>query len=113
MGALQQQLDSATLYAQKGLSLAKNINYKKGIADCYLVLQEIYNKQRNFSQAIQYTLDGLAVKVGSESVATNACGNSLSFFSSFSIVKLVQVSRAAYATYKKFVYLGIEPISVI
>src|SRR5688572_7323410 len=61
LGLLQQQLDSATLYAQKGLSLAKNINYKKGVANCYLALEWIYGQQGNFSQAIQYTLDALAL----------------------------------------------------
>jgi signal transduction histidine kinase len=61
LGSLQQQLDSATWYAQKGLSLSKNINYKKGIADCYLLFEGIYGQQGNFSQAIKYTLDALSI----------------------------------------------------
>ena len=64
LGTLEQQTDTAVLYAQKGLSLAKNISYEKGVADCYLALQGIYGQQENFSQAIQYTLNALAIYEG-------------------------------------------------
>ena len=56
----QGEVDSMNKYANQGLALSERIDYKKGIADCYLLFARI-NFQSNISRAIQYALDALAI----------------------------------------------------
>ncbi len=56
----QTEIDSMTTYATQGLALSESIDYKKGVADCYLVFARI-NFQNNISRSIQYCLDALAI----------------------------------------------------
>ena len=51
--------DSAFKYVQRGLMLSEKLNYKKGKADCLLVLSIIFSRQMNFSSVIQYALAAL------------------------------------------------------
>ena len=51
--------DSAFAYVQKGLMLSEKLNYKKGMADCYMVLALIFFRELNMSGAIQYALASL------------------------------------------------------
>ena len=51
--------DSAFTYLQKGLQLSEKLNYKKGKADCFMVLALIFFKELNMSGAIQYSLASL------------------------------------------------------
>ena len=46
-------------YANQGLALSKKINYKKGEANCNLVLASLYSQNGYFIQAIQYALAAL------------------------------------------------------
>ena len=63
--AIQQtQFDSAVIYAQQGLSLAKKINYIKGEGDCLWILGSSNGKLKNFSLAIQYGLEALKIYTG-------------------------------------------------
>ena len=53
--------DSAFTYVQKGLLLSEKLNYKKGKADCLLVLALIFIRQLNMSGTIQYGLASLNI----------------------------------------------------
>jgi signal transduction histidine kinase len=53
--------DSMFLYAEKGLSLARKINYKKGEGDCLWVISEAYYFQENYGEAIRSDLESLRV----------------------------------------------------
>jgi len=57
LGMLQTQFDSVIKYVQRGLSLAEEIKYKKGTADCQLVLGSAHGARGNFSQAIEQLLN--------------------------------------------------------
>jgi two-component system NtrC family sensor kinase len=48
-------------YAQRGLLLARKINYKKGEAECLWVLASCYLYHGNYSSGIQYLLDALDI----------------------------------------------------
>jgi signal transduction histidine kinase len=58
LGNNQSQIDSGIKYAQQGLSLAKKLNYRKGQANCFLVLAKFSD---NISLAIQYSLNALEI----------------------------------------------------
>ncbi len=51
--------DSAFKYIQRGLMLSEKLNYKKGKADCLLVLSIIFSRQMNLSSVIQFALAAL------------------------------------------------------
>jgi hypothetical protein len=53
--------DSMFLYAEKGLSLARKINYKKGEGDCLWVISEAYYFQENYGEAIRSDLESLRI----------------------------------------------------
>ena len=53
--------DSAFKYVQQGLLLSEKLNYRKGKADCLLVLAQIFSKQLNMSGVIQYGLSSLNI----------------------------------------------------
>ena len=55
------QPDSIFLYGEKGLSLARKINYKKGEGDCLWVISESYYFQQNYGESIRYNLESLRV----------------------------------------------------
>ncbi len=55
------QPDSMFLYGEKGLSLARKINYKKGEGDCLWVISEAYYFQENYGESIRYNLESLRV----------------------------------------------------
>ncbi len=59
LGNNQTQIDSGIKYAQQGLVLAKKLNYRKGEANCLLMLAKF--PDGNFSGAIQYPLDALDI----------------------------------------------------
>ena len=61
LGRLYTRADSMFLYAEKGLSLARKINYKKGEGDCLWVISEAYYFQENYGEAIRYNLESLRV----------------------------------------------------
>src|SRR5689334_11292816 len=46
--------DSAFNYLKQGLSIAEKLNYKKGMADCNLMLGGIVGSTTNFGQSLQY-----------------------------------------------------------
>src|SRR5438477_1057081 len=48
-------------YAQRGLLLARKINYKKGEAECLWVLASCYLYHGNYSSGIQYLLYALDI----------------------------------------------------
>jgi signal transduction histidine kinase len=53
--------DSATTFINKALSLSENLGYKKGKADCFLILANQVAFTSNFGQAIQYDLAALTL----------------------------------------------------
>jgi len=53
--------DSAYNYLRRGLSIAESLEYKKGIADCDLILANIVGKTTNFGQSLQYGLTSLSI----------------------------------------------------
>lgn len=53
--------DSATTFIKKALSLSENLAYKKGKADCLLILANQCAFTSNFGQAIQYALAALTL----------------------------------------------------
>ena len=53
--------DSATTFINKALSLSEKLNYKKGKADCFLILANQFSFTSNFGQAIQYDLAALTL----------------------------------------------------
>ncbi|HET9433704.1 MAG TPA: hypothetical protein VFO37_08105, partial [Chitinophagaceae bacterium] len=53
--------DSAFKHVQQGLMLSEKLNYKKGKADCLLVLAQIFSRQLNMSGVIQYGLASLNI----------------------------------------------------
>src|SRR5205085_11290058 len=55
------QFDSSFKYAQQGLLLARQLNYRKGEAICHLALCGLMANQTNFSQAIQNGLNALDI----------------------------------------------------
>ena len=59
LGMEQLQFDSGIKYGQQGLLLAEKISYRKGVADCHLVLGATYGGSDNFSQAIEHLLSAL------------------------------------------------------
>ena len=61
LGRMYTRADSMFLYAEKGLSLARKINYKKGEGDCLWVISEAYYFQENYGEAIRYNLESLRV----------------------------------------------------
>jgi signal transduction histidine kinase len=54
-------LDSAIGFAQKGLLLAKSLQYENGEASCYLQLSNGYSHRGSFSQAIHFAFKALAI----------------------------------------------------
>src|SRR5579862_3578532 len=53
-----ENIDSAIMYAEQGLLLARRINYRKGEADCLL---SIAQGKTNFGESTQFALDGLEI----------------------------------------------------
>ena len=68
----QMPYDSAIKYATHGILLAKKFNYKKGEADCYLILARTTERQNNFSQAIKYSLEALNIYEGLRDTVSSA-----------------------------------------
>src|SRR5262249_40398027 len=60
-GNMQTMPDSGVKYAEQGLALADQINYKQGKADCLLVLGRQDVDQGNFAPGIQHALDALKI----------------------------------------------------
>jgi signal transduction histidine kinase len=54
-------LDSAIAHAEEALSLAEKLEFKKGRADCFLILGDKFGFSINFGEAIQYGLNALSI----------------------------------------------------
>src|SRR5262245_50508073 len=48
-------------YGKQGIELARKIRYKKGEADCNMVLNHFYGQNGASLEAIQYATDALAI----------------------------------------------------
>ena len=55
------QLDSALIYAQKGIELSKKLKYAKGEALCLMRLAIYYRMTRASAQGLQYALKAVAI----------------------------------------------------
>lgn len=69
--------DSAEVYAQKGLQLARSIHFRKGEADCLNSLSAVFWMQRNYPAALDYTLQNLDIRheIGDKIGIFNASNN--------------------------------------
>jgi len=78
------QTDSALFYAEKGLNLAKKINYKNGEADAYFQLSYYYDRDADVKQAIKYLekASNLYVEIGDSTYLTG-CYNNLGVYYSY------------------------------
>jgi tetratricopeptide (TPR) repeat protein len=54
--------DSALLFAQQGLALARKVNYKKGEADCLDRLGVVLWKNGKYDRALSYALESLKIR---------------------------------------------------
>src|SRR5690554_5973269 len=52
--AQKRQLELATSYAQKALKLSENLHFKKGKANAYHILGNLYERQENDPEAVKY-----------------------------------------------------------
>ena len=73
----QSNPDSAQFYAQKGLQLARSINFRKGEADCLNSLSAVSWMRRNYPAALDYTLQNLTIRheIGDKAGIFNASNN--------------------------------------
>ena len=61
---IDQHPDSAMNYANQGIELAKKIDYKKGLANCYYSVGIIYKERGEYKIAMEYNQKSL--KLNSE-----------------------------------------------
>jgi len=61
LGHKTNSTDSAYNYLKQGLSIAESLDYKKGMADCNLILGYIVGHKTDFGQSIQYGLTSLSL----------------------------------------------------
>ncbi len=58
---IQSHPDSAIKYAERGVELAKNINYKKGLANCFNIIGIVNTKQGNYLLSIKSHKNALKI----------------------------------------------------
>ena len=57
LGSQQTQMDSAIIYAQRGIALAEKLNYLRGKGYCLLTLS--WNSGSDFGKSLQFALKAL------------------------------------------------------